>query len=43
MLILALLTQPAFAISRDDVIARAEAWLAEGVLYSQSAWYTDPA
>ncbi len=32
----------AHAISRDEVIARAEAWVAANVEYSWDPWYTDP-
>jgi hypothetical protein len=36
------LVATAFAISRDEVIARAQAWVDDQVLYSQTPWYTDP-
>jgi hypothetical protein len=32
----------AHAITRCEAIARAEAWVAAGVMYSWDAWYTDP-
>jgi MYXO-CTERM domain-containing protein len=41
MLLLAFVCAPAHAISRDEVLARAEAWLADGPLYSWDAWYTE--
>ena len=33
---------PARAISRDEVMARAWAWVEDAPLYSQTPWYTDP-
>lgn len=42
MWIALLLAGPAAAVTRDEVLARAEAWVADAVPYSQSAWYTDP-
>ncbi len=33
---------PARAITRDDVLARAQAWVDASVPYSWDAWYTDP-
>lgn len=32
----------ALAIPRTEVLARAQAWVDAGVLYSQSPWYTEP-
>ncbi len=33
---------PAQAISRDEVMERAWAWVADAPIYSQTPWYTDP-
>lgn len=33
---------PAHAVTREEVLARAQAWVDAGVPYSWSAWYTDP-
>jgi hypothetical protein len=38
----ALAPAAARAITRCDVLARAQAWVDAGVEYSQTAWYTDP-
>lgn len=39
---LSFLFGPALAISRDEVLLRAQAWVDAQVTYSQTAWYTDP-
>lgn len=33
---------PAQAISRDEVMERAWAWVEDAPIYSQTPWYTDP-
>jgi len=39
---LLLLVFPALAVTREEVLDRAQAWVDAGVPYSYDAWYTDP-
>ena len=37
-----LVSVPAVGVTRDEIVARAEAWVSDSVPYSWDAWYTDP-